>query len=141
MLALWGRVMQRVTTHPELPKIVLVSIIALFLLSLEPLLTLKVVPGWNIKYMVILVMWHMWFNLRENRGGKEVLSKENFVWYSITDDPYPVDKDIVDFLSTIPVRAVDPRLHVRLLLTSLSERTYSHPSVSVGDWLQDPLRI
>lgn len=75
--------MQRVTTHPELPKIVLVSIIALFLLSLEPLLTLKVVPGWNIKYMVILVMWHMWFNLRENRGGKEVLSKENFVWYLI----------------------------------------------------------
>lgn len=58
-----------------------------------------------------LVMWHVRFNLRENGGGKEVVSREQEVWHMITDGPDLVDKEIVDFLARIPVRAVDSRLH------------------------------
>lgn len=73
----------------------------------------------------------MWFNLRENGGGKEVVSREQEVWHVLTDDLDVVDKDIVDFLTRIPVRAVGPRLHASLLLTSLSERAYFKSSICV----------
>lgn len=73
----------------------------------------------------------MWFNLRENGGGKEVVSREQEVWHVLTDGLDVVDKDIVDFLTRIPVRAVGPRLHASLLLTSLSERAYFKSSICV----------
>lgn len=73
----------------------------------------------------------MWFNLRENGEGKEVVSREQELWHVITDGLDLVDKDIVDFLTRSPVRAVDPRLHASLLLTSLSERAYLKSSTCV----------
>lgn len=103
----------------------------LFLLSLASLFTLKGIPSWKIKYVVTLVLWYVWFNLRENRGGKGILSREEVVWRVITDGLDWVDKDIVDFLVRIPGRAVEPMLHAWLLLTFLSERMYFISGVCV----------
>lgn len=77
------------TTHPELPITALGYAMVLFLL-LVPHFTLKGIPSWNIKYMVTLVIWHVWFNLRENRGGKEALSKDK-LWCVITGGLDPVE--------------------------------------------------
>lgn len=98
----------RMPTHPKLPRTILIYTVVLFLFALMPLFTLKGVPSWKRKYVLTIVMWHVWFNLSDNRGGEVVLGREHKVWRMITDDLDLVDKDTVDFLNGVPVRAVIP---------------------------------
>lgn len=98
----------RMPTHPKLSGTVLIYTMALFLFALMPLFTLKGVLSWKIKYALTLVMWHVLFNLRDNRVGEVVLGREHEVWHVITDGLDLVDKDTVDFLTGVPVRAVIP---------------------------------
>lgn len=70
------------------------------------------------------------FNLRENRGGEEVLStRTRYGTWSWWSDP--LDKDTMDVLSRVPGRAFEPRLHAQLLLTSLSERMHLKSGIRV----------